>query len=291
MRGCLGRKIAFPLLAALALAFGVSLARQAGAEEVRNPRLQRSLQLLEVARGHLDAAMQRYPREMREETERTAREVDGAAHDIVEVLAALGTRRSVEPGRAVPSDHPAHAARDAVRQALDELTNGVSDADLKGRVRAAFDHERVALDRAEALARREEAMAPPPPPVVEMRHPRLQRSIQLLEVTRAYLEDAERRTPPEWREEIRRAARDVDAAGHEAADALAAAGATRTIETARAEATDRPIRAARDTLHKANDELAAVAGDEFRGHVRLAMERARIAMDEMEGLARREERR
>lgn len=272
-----------------AVAFMFLVASRAGAEEMRNPRLQRSLQQLEVARSELDAAIQHYPPELRQGAERTAKDVDAAAHAITDELAAQRTRRTIEPGRAAVTDRPVRAARDALRQAIDELTRGVKEQDMNPRVRAAFEAERAALDHAEALTRREAAFPPAPPPVVEMRHPRLQRAIQLLEVTRAHLDDAQRQLPPDFRDAIAQAARDVDAAGHESAEALAAAGATRTIGTARVEATDHPLRAARDALRQASDELAAVAGDEFHGHVHLASDHARVALEELEGLVRRDE--
>jgi hypothetical protein len=272
----------------LVMAFGLLASNRAGAEDLRNPRLQLSLQRLEVARAQLDAAIHRYPPEFREGAERAAREVDAAAHDITDEMAALHTRRQIAPGRVEPTGHPAGAARDAIRQALDELTRGVNNQDMKGRVRSAFEHERAALDRAEALTRREAAL-PPPAPIVEMRHPRLQRAIQQLELARAQLDAARRQLPPELRDATAQAARDVDAAGHESADALAASGAPRTIGAARVEPADRPLRAAREALRIANDELAAVAGDEFHGHVRTAIDRARHATEEVDGLIHRDE--
>lgn len=280
-----GRGLSFTV--GLIAVCGLLIASRAGAQEMRNPRLQRSLQMLEVARAHLDAAMRQYPPEMREAAERTAREVDAAAHAITDELAAQHTRRTIAPGRVEPTDRPARAAHDALRQALDELTRGVNEQDMNGRVHAALDHERAALDRAEALAHR--AAALPPPAVVEMRHPRLQRAIQFLETARAHLDAGRAQLPRDFREEIDRAARDVDAAGHESAEALSAAGATRTIGPAHIETTDHPLRAARDALRKANDELAAVAGDEFHGHVRLATDHARVALEEIDGLIRRQE--
>lgn len=274
----------------LALVVGVLAARRAGAEELRNPRLQRSLQALEVARAQLDAAIHQYPPQLRERAERTAHEVDAAAHAITVELSAQRTPRTIEPGRAVVTDRPVRAARDALRQAMDELTRGVSEQDMNPRVHAAFERERAALDQAETLARREATLPPvAPPPVVEMRHPRLQKAIQLLEMTRAHLDAARGRSPRDWRDEIERTAREVDAAGQESAAALAAVGATRTIGPARVEASEHPLRAAGDALRHANEELASVAGDEFRGHVRAAIDHARRAMDQLEGLARREE--
>ncbi|HEY2587158.1 MAG TPA: hypothetical protein VGI81_15530 [Tepidisphaeraceae bacterium] len=274
----------------LALLGGLLVATRAGAEEMRNPRLQRSLQLLEVARAQLDAAMHRYPPELREGAERAAREVDAAARAITDELSWQHTRRTIEPGRAVATDRPARAARDSLREAIDELTRGVSERDMNGRVRAAFEHEHDALDRAEELTRREAAIpTEPPPPAPEMRHPRLQRAIQLLEVARAHLDASRADVRRDLREDLDRAAHDVDAAGRESAEALAAAGVTRTIGPARAERTDYPLRAAREALRQAADELAAVAGDEFHGHVRLAADRTRYAMEDVDGLIRHDE--
>jgi hypothetical protein len=278
------------LAVGFALVIGVLLASGASAAELRNPRLQRSLQALEVARAQLDAAIHQYPPELRQGAERTAREVDAAAHAITDELSVQRTPRQIEPGRAVATDRPVRAARDALRQAMDELTRGVKEQDMNPRVHAAFERERTALDQADALARREAALPPvAPPPAVEMRHPRLQKAIQLLEIARAHLDAARSRSPREWREEIDRTAREVDAAGQESAAALSAAGAPRTIGPARVAASDHPLRAAGDALRQANAELAAVAGDEFRGHVRGAIDHARRAMDQLEGLARREE--
>ncbi|HEY2586099.1 MAG TPA: hypothetical protein VGI81_10090 [Tepidisphaeraceae bacterium] len=271
--------------------FALGVASRAGAQEMRSPRLQRSLQMLEVARAQLDAAMRQYPPELRDGAARTAREVDAAAHAITDELAAQRTRRTIEPGRAVATDRPVRAARDALRAALDELTRDVKEQDMNARVRAAFEHQRTALDQAEALTRREAELpaGPPPPPVVEMRYPRLQRAIQLLEVARAQLDSARRQMPPDFRDAIAQAAREVDAAGSESAQALAAAGATRTIGPARVESTDRPLRASRDALRQANDELAAVAPDDFRGHRRVAADRARAALEQVDALVRRDE--
>lgn len=278
------------LVAVFALFFGTLAVSRAGAAEMRNPRLQRSLQALEVARAQLDAAIHQYPPELRQGAERTAREVDAAAHAITDELSVQRTPRTIEPGRAVATDRPVRAARDALRQAMDELTRGIREQDMNPRVHAAFERERAALDQADALARREAALPPiAPPPAVEMRHPRLQKAIQLLEITRAHLDAARGRSPRDWHDEIERTAREVDAAGQESAAALAAVGATRTIGPARVGATEHPLRAAGDALRQANEELASVAGDEFRGHVRAAIDHARRAMDQLEGLARREE--
>jgi hypothetical protein len=125
------------------------------------------------------------------------------------------------------------------------------------------------------------------PAVVEMRHPHLQVSLQMLELARAQLDEAQRRSPRDMREREAHVAHEVDDALHEVSESLAAVGVTRTIRPARVEITDRPLYAARDALRRVADELAGVTTDEFHGHARHAAERTRIARDDLEDLIRR----
>jgi hypothetical protein len=179
-----------------------------------------------------------------------------------------------------------------MRRALEELTRGVADQDIRGRIREAADHERAAIEHAERLARREEALmaAPPPPPVVvEMRHPHLQHAAQMLELARAQLDVAEHRSAPELRDAAHDSIHDIDQATHELAEAFASVGSARSIEAVRVESTERPIAAARDALRRAIEELAGAGSEEYHGHARLAADRAHVALDRLEGLSRREE--
>lgn len=275
-----------PSLAAAGL--GLLLVQaHASAEELRNPRLQKALQMLEVARAQLDAAMQQDPPELRDGARDAATRVDAAAHAITDSLSALRTPRQVEPGRAGPTNHPIHDARDSLTRALDEFTRGVRPDDFKGRERVALDQMRAALDVAERLTRREDAM-PPPAPVVEVRFPRIQRSVQNLEAAREYLDMIQRSGPPELRADAHQAGLDTDAALNEAMESLVAAGTTRTVEQGHAQATNQPAHAARDVLQRAADEMAAAAAPEFRGHDRRALERIRIALEETTRLERHE---
>lgn len=264
-----------------------------GAEELKNPRLQRSLQMMEVARGDLGEAELHSPPELREEAHRIAREVDDTGHLLADTLASMGTRREIEPGHADATDRPIRAAADAIRRGLDELTRDVPDRDLHGRIREAVDHERAALDHAEHLAHREaELMAAPPPPppaVVEMRHPHLQHAAQMLELARAQLHIAETQAPPELRDAAHESIHDIDDAAHEVSEALAAVGSARTLGAAPVEPTNRPIAAARDALRRAIDELAGAGREEYHGHARLAAERAHVALDRLEDLTHRED--
>lgn len=263
------------------------------AEELRNPRLQKSLQMMEVARGDLEQAEHRSPPELREEAHRIARDVDDIGHVLAETLASMGTRRQIEPGHAEPTDRPLRASAEAIRRGLDELTRGVSDQDLHGRVREAVDRERAALEHVDRLAHREEAMmAPPPPPapvVVELRHPRLQHAAQMLELARAQLHVAEQHAPPELRDAAHDAIRDIDDAAHEVAEAFASVGSARTLGAVPVEPTNRPIAAARDALRRAIDELSGAGREEYHDHARLAADRAHVALDRLEDLTRREE--
>jgi hypothetical protein len=276
---------------------GFSLAflhgQAARADELRNPRLQRSLQAVEVARGDLEIAERQSPPELREEAHRVAHEVDDAGRELADTLESMGTRRQIEHGRADATDRPLRASAEALRRAVDELTRGVSEKDLRGRIGAAADHERQALEHADHLARREEALmaAPPPPPapvVVEMRHPHLQHAAQMLELARAQLDVAEHRSAPELRDAAHDSIRDIDDATHELGEAFASVGSARSLGAAPVEPTERPIAAARDALRRAIDELTG-AGDEYHGHARRAADRAHVALDRLEGLSRREE--
>ena len=281
-----------------AAVIGISLAFLAGqtarGEELKNPRLQRSLQMVEVARGDLEIAERQSPPELREEAHRIAHEIDDSGRELADTLESMGTRRQIEHGHAEPTDRPLRATAEALRRALDELTRDVPDRDLRGRIRAAADHERAALEHAEHLAHREEALmaAPPPPPpppvVVEMRHPRLQHAAQMLELARAQLDRAEHRSQPELRDAAHDSIRDIDDATHELAEAFASVGSARSEGPLAVEPTERPIAAARDALRHAIDELVA-AGGEYHGHARLAADRAHVALDRLEGLVRREE--
>lgn len=279
-------------LAALAMSgFMLAQGRPASAQELRNPRIQRSLQMVEVARGDLEIAEHRAPPEMREEAHRLGHEMDDAGHELADTLESMGTRRQIEHGRADAGDRPFRSAAEAMRRALDELTRGVSDQDLRGRLRAAADHERAALEHAERLAHREEELMapPPPPPVVELRHPRLQHAAQMLELARAQLEAAEHQDPPELREIAHDSIRDIDDATHEVAEAFASVGSARSLGAVPIEPTNRPIAAARDALRRAIDELAGAGREEYRGHARLAADRAHVALDRLEELTRREQ--
>lgn len=280
-------------LAAAGFSLALMPGQWAGADELRNPRLQKSLQMMEVARGNLDEAERHAPPELREEVHRVAHEVEDARHTLVDTLESMGTRRQIEPGHAEPTDRPLRASAEAIRRGLDELTRGLSDQDLHGRIREAVDRERAALDHADHLAHREEAMmAPPPPPapvVVELRHPRLQHAAQMLELARAQLHVAEQQAPPELRDAAHDSIHDIDDATHEVAEAFASVGAARTLEAAPIEPTNRPIAAARDALRRAIDELSGAGREEYHDHARLAAERAHVALDRLEDLTRREE--
>lgn len=283
-------------LAAAGFSLVLAHGQWAGAQELKNPRLQRSLQMMEVARGDLGEAERHSPPELRDEAHRIAGEVDDIGHVLADTLASMGTRRQIEPGHADATDRPIHAAAEAIRRGLDELTRDVPDRDLHGRIREAVDRERAALEHVEHLAHREEALmaaAPPPPPpapvVVELRHPHLQRAAQMLELARAQLHVAEQQAPPELRDAAHDSIRDIDDATHEVAEAFAVVGSERTIAAAPVEPTNRPIAAARDALRRAIDELAGAGREEYHGHARLAAERARVALDRLEDLTRRED--
>lgn len=279
-------------VASLGTALMLSSGRPAQAQELKNPRLQRSLQMVETARADLEIAERQSPPELREEAHRMGTEVDAAGHELAETLASMGTRRQIEPGRADATNRPIHAAANAMRRALEELTRGVADQDIRGRIRAAADHERAAIEHADRLAHREEALmaAPPPPPVVvEMRHPHLQHAAQMLELARAQLDVAEHRSAPELRDAAHDSIHDIDDATHELAEAFASVGSARSIGVAPVEPTDRPIAAARDALRRAIEELAGAGGEEYHGHARLAADRAHAALDRLEGLSRHEQ--
>lgn len=279
-----------------AAGFSVVLAhgQWSGAQELRNPRIQRSLQMMEVARGDLGEAERHAPPELRDEAHRIGHEVDDAGHFLADTLAAMGTRRQIEPGHADATDRPIHAAADAIRRGLDELTRDVPDRDLHGRIREAVDRERAALEHADHLAHREAELmvAPPPAPppaVVELQHPHLQHAAQMLELAHAQLHVAETQAPPELRDAAHDSIRDVDDAAHEVGEAFASVGAGRTLPPVPVDQTNRPIAAARDALRRAIDELAGAGREEYHGHARIAAERAHVALDRLEDLTHREE--
>lgn len=281
-------------LTALGFSLAMSFGGAANAQELRNPRIQRSLQSVEVARGDLEIAEHRGPLEMREEAHRAGREMDDAGRELAHTLELLGTRRQIEHGRPDAGDRPFRSAAEAMRRALDELTRGVSDQELHGRLRAAYENERTALEHAERLAQREaELMAapppPPPPPVVELRHPRLNHAAQFLELARAQLEAAEHQDPPELRDAAHDAKRDVGEAEHEVGEAFASVGGARSLGAVPVESTNRPIAAARDALRRALDELTGAGREEYRGHARIAADRTHAALDRLEDMSRREE--
>jgi hypothetical protein len=278
-------------LALLGFWLAMSPGQVANAQELRNPRIQRSLQMVEVARGHIEMAEHRSPPELREEVRRIGHELDDAHHELADTLESMGTRRQIEPGRAEPTDRPIRAAAEAMRRALDELTRGVSDQDLRGRLREAADHERAALEHVDRLAHREEAMMapPPPPPVVELRHPRLQHAAQMLELARAQLEVAAHQDSPELHDAARDSIHDIDDAIHELAEAFTSVDSARTIGAVPVESTNRPIAAARDALRRAIDELSGAGREEYHGHARLAADRTHAALDRLEDMTRREE--
>lgn len=270
-------------------------AKSASAAEIRNPRLQLSLQKLEIARFHLDEAMHVSRPELRDGAREALGHVDAAIHDIRDELEFLHTPRQVEPGHAEPTDHPIRASRETLGRALDDLTRDLRDSDLHGRSRSAVEHVRAAVDITERMSHREEvvivpvpAPIPPPPPVVEMRHPRLQAALQHLEVARELLDGVEHRAPGEWREEAHIAREDVNAGIHEVLESLAAAGELRVIGVGHAVAADHPIHAAKEELQRAMDDLGTVSGGEFHGYERRALERARLALDEVDRLSSRE---
>lgn len=292
MRIATGR--ALRLLAAAGFSLGWGYGQWAQGQELRNPRIQRSMQMMEVARGDLDQAELHSPPELREEAHRIAHEIDDAGHALADALASMGTRRQIEPGHADATDRPIRSAAEAIRRGLDELTRDVPDRDLHGRLREAVDHERIALDRADHLAHREAELmvaAPPPPPapvVVELQHPRLQHAAQMLELARAQLHVAETQAPPELRDAAHDSIRDIDDASHEVSEAFASVGSARTIGAAPVEPTRHPIAAARDALRSAIDELAGAGRGEYHDHARLAAERAHVALDRLEDLTHRE---
>lgn len=275
---------ALPLMAFLLVP---ALSPQAfGAQDLQNPRLQKSLADLSIARQHLDAAIQIEPPELREGARDVAGRVDGAMKALNEELAALHTPRQIEPARAEPTDRPIHASRDVLAKAMDDLTRGVKDEDIHGRIRIALDQMRAALDVADRMARREDAL--PPPRRIELREPHLQRSLQLLEAAREHLDAVEHHAPREWRNDAHQAREDIDTSIHEVQDSLAAAGIERAIEAGHAEPTDHPIHAARDEIHHAIEELSAVSGAQFRGHEHRAIDRAHLAQEELDRLVRHE---
>ena len=277
-------------LSCMTAVVGISLAMgaKASAEELRNPRLQRSLQALEEARTHLDMVMHHEPREMQDGASDVSAHLDRAIHSIHEELDFLRSPRQLEP-HARETDRPMHAAKEDLARAIDELMRGVSERDLHGRTREAFEEERSALDRAERFSHREEElMAAPPPPVVELREPHLQHALQRLETAREYVMTVEHRERWGWHEDARLAREDIDSAMHEVQDTLAAAGVDRSVEVGRAHATDRPIHEAREQLHMAMDEIESLAGSQYHGHERRAIERTRMALEDLERLMRHE---
>ena len=289
------RYASLPVLVATVLMFSAG-PKDASAAEMRNPRLQLSLQKLEVARGHLDEAMRVSPPELRDGARDALGHVDAAIHDIHDELEALRTPRQVEPGHATPTDHPIRASTETLAKALDDLTRDLKDSDLHGRSRSAVEHIRAALDITERMSHREEVLlmpappapVPPPPPVVELRHPRLQSALQHLEAAREYLDMVEHRAPGEWHEEAHIAHEDVNAGIHEVLESLAAAGAPRVIAVGHASGTDHPIHAASEELKRAMDDLGTVSGVEFHGYEHRALERVHLALDEVERLLSRE---
>jgi hypothetical protein len=275
----------------MVLVFSAS-ARTASAE-MKNPRLQLSLQKLEVARGFLDQAMHVSPPELRDPARDALGHVDAAIHEIHDELEFLHTPRQVEPGHAAATDRPIRASRETLAKAVDDLTRDLRDSDIRGRLRSAMEHMRAALEITERMSHREEvllmpAAPPPPPPVVEMRHPRLQASLQHLEIARELLDQVEHRAPGEWHEEAHIAREDVNAAIHEVMESLAAAGAPRVIAVGHPAGFDHPIHAAKEELHRAVDDLGTVSGGEFHGFERRALERTRLALDEVDRLTSRE---
>ncbi|HSU67766.1 MAG TPA: hypothetical protein VLJ39_12900 [Tepidisphaeraceae bacterium] len=153
----ISRRQMFSAGAALAVAMLFGTAGTARAE-LQNPRLQKALQMLELTRGQLDAAIRQDPPDIRDGARETATEVDAAAHEIVEVMSAMGTRRQVEPIRAEPTAHPMRAARESLNQGMGEFTRGLTPEDFHNRPRlqAALDHMHAAMDRADRWSHRED---------------------------------------------------------------------------------------------------------------------------------------
>jgi hypothetical protein len=282
---------------AAVLASSMAFQGTAFGQEMKSPRWQHSLQMMEVARAHLEMAEHQGPAEIRDAAHELIGRVDGTIHDIYEQLRIQDTRRTIEPLRAEPVDRPVRAAREELSHAVDELLRGVKDSDYRGRSREILDQERREADRAAELSHREEALmaAPPPapvpapPPVVEVRHPHLQHAVQLLEIASEDLGMAEEHAHRDWRDDAHRAREDTSISLHDALDALASAHVERTVPIGHAEPTDHPVHRAYDALREASDELEHVSSDDYHGHERRALEHARFALDEVTRLERHEE--
>ena len=124
----------------------------------------------------------------------------------------------------------------------------------------------------------------------ELQNPRLQLSLQKLDAARGFLDQAMHVSPPELRDGARDALGHVDAAIHEIHDELEFLHTRRQVEPGHATVTDHPIRASRETLAKALDDLTRDLRDsDIHGRLRSAMEHIRAALDLTDRMAHREE--
>jgi len=128
--------------------------------EMKNPRIQKTMQLLEVAQGQLQAGLQQPQPAIHDELKQAASHVDGALRDLEAALKSAGTRRTIAQGACASTDHPIEAASDTLRQANEELTKGLTAEQIQGGVKTATENIRLALKETEELARRTANMGP-----------------------------------------------------------------------------------------------------------------------------------